>query len=324
MARRRRRRAGAAGGLPPSQDALQAGAEVIEGIDATDQRALSDCALRSRPVDLLINNAGLLTKETLEEPNLDAIDAIEINSLAPLAVTHTCDGWRTGEGRDRDQPNGLLADNTSGRAAGTMSKAAANMMGSRWLETWRRRGGRDLTPRFCPHRNDRREWLHRRTRRLLGCWPDRRSGRRRRASVPAVCQRQTLHGEALMSDEVKRTGAQWRVLAPCSTRCCATRHRAAFTGATWNEKRPGRYVSRAVRASLPRMRRSSTAAVAASFPGGGEDALREEEDAASWCAPRCCVIAGGTSGTCLTMDLATGCGTASTAPPWCLSLRTDR
>ena len=69
-----------------ASDALQsAGVEVLEGIDVTDPACLERLrAAIAAPIDLLINNAGLLTKETLEEPNLDAIRRqFEINSLAP-------------------------------------------------------------------------------------------------------------------------------------------------------------------------------------------------------------------------------------------------
>ena len=49
-----------------ASDALQsAGAEVIEGIDVTDPACLERLrAAIAAPIDLLINNAGLLTKET--------------------------------------------------------------------------------------------------------------------------------------------------------------------------------------------------------------------------------------------------------------------
>ena len=128
-----------------ASDALQsAGAEVIEGIDVTDPACLERLrAAIAAPIDLLINNAGLLTKETLEEPNLDAIRRqFEINSLAPLSVTHTlldqlAQGAKVAIVTSR---MGSLADNTSGSRYGyRMSKAAANMMGVSLA--------RDLAPR---------------------------------------------------------------------------------------------------------------------------------------------------------------------------------
>ena len=128
-----------------ASDALQsAGVEVLEGIDVTDPACLERLrAAIAAPIDLLINNAGLLTKETLEEPNLDAIRRqFEINSLAPLAVTQTlldrlAHGAKVAIVTSR---MGSLADNTSGSRYGyRMSKAAANMMGVSLA--------RDLAPR---------------------------------------------------------------------------------------------------------------------------------------------------------------------------------
>ena len=128
-----------------ASDALQsAGVEVLEGIDVTDPACLERLrAAIAAPIDLLVNNAGLLTKETLEEPNLDAIRRqFEINSLAPLAVTHTlldrlAHGAKVAIVTSR---MGSLADNTSGSRYGyRMSKAAANMMGVSLA--------RDLAPR---------------------------------------------------------------------------------------------------------------------------------------------------------------------------------
>ena len=118
-----------------SSDKLDAsGAKVLDAIDVTNPDCLArlDTAIDA-PVDLLINNAGLLTKETLDEPNLDAIRRqFEVNALAPLAVTsrlvkHLGAGSKVAVVTSR---MGSMADNTSGSRYGyRMTKAAANMMG---------------------------------------------------------------------------------------------------------------------------------------------------------------------------------------------------
>ncbi len=108
-------------------------ATVIEGIDLTQPSSLARLVdAVDRPIDLLVNNAGLLSKESLDHLDLDAIRRqFEINAIAPLAVTHAL--------LDRLAPKatvgvvtsrmGSVADNTSGSRYGyRMSKAAANMM----------------------------------------------------------------------------------------------------------------------------------------------------------------------------------------------------
>jgi NAD(P)-dependent dehydrogenase (short-subunit alcohol dehydrogenase family) len=128
-----------------ASDELRAsGADLVEGVELTSDAGLERLKQAiDAPVDLLINNAGLLTKETLEEPNLDAIRRqFEINALAPLALTNAlldqlAEGAKVALITSR---MGSLADNTSGSRYGyRMTKAAANMMGVSLA--------RDLAPR---------------------------------------------------------------------------------------------------------------------------------------------------------------------------------
>jgi len=128
-----------------ASDELRAsGADLIEGVELTSDVGLERLKQAiDAPIDLLIHNAGLLTKETLEEPNLDAIRRqFEINALAPLALTHAlldqlAEGAKVALVTSR---MGSLADNTSGSRYGyRMTKAAANMMGVSLA--------RDLAPR---------------------------------------------------------------------------------------------------------------------------------------------------------------------------------
>jgi NAD(P)-dependent dehydrogenase (short-subunit alcohol dehydrogenase family) len=128
-----------------ASDELRAsGADLVEGVELTSDAGLERLKQAiDAPIDLLINNAGLLTKETLEEPNLDAIRRqFEINALAPLALTNAlldqlAEGAKVALITSR---MGSLADNTSGSRYGyRMTKAAANMMGVSLA--------RDLAPR---------------------------------------------------------------------------------------------------------------------------------------------------------------------------------
>lgn len=114
------------------------------GLDAVAQRVWQDIdvtedgledALRNaageQPVDLLINCAGILTRESLEELNVGAIRTqFEVNSLGPLRVTHALlpnlrEGSKVIVITSR---MGSIGDNTSGARYGyRMSKAAVNM-----------------------------------------------------------------------------------------------------------------------------------------------------------------------------------------------------
>ena len=113
------------------------GVQVEEGLDVTDGNSLVQLAerLRGTRVDLLINNAGLLSSSSLEgiESELDDWRAqFEVNSLSPIRVTsmlrnHLNDGGKVVIITSR---MGSIADNTSGGAyAYRMSKAAINAAG---------------------------------------------------------------------------------------------------------------------------------------------------------------------------------------------------
>lgn len=102
-------------------------------IDVTDTQAIATLAkrLNNVSIDVLINNAGILRKESLDNMNFEDIrQQFEINALAPLQLSYSL------------LPNlatpskivlitsrmGSLEDNTSGAWYGyRMSKAALNM-----------------------------------------------------------------------------------------------------------------------------------------------------------------------------------------------------
>jgi NAD(P)-dependent dehydrogenase (short-subunit alcohol dehydrogenase family) len=117
----------------PALEAL--GVKIVEGADVTDEAAVERmaAALDGEPLDVLVNNAGVLSVESLDDLDLDRIRRqIEVNSLGPLRVTAAL--------RDRLRPGakvaivtsrmGSIDDNTSGGYYGyRMSKAAVNMAG---------------------------------------------------------------------------------------------------------------------------------------------------------------------------------------------------
>ncbi|RUW64616.1 SDR family NAD(P)-dependent oxidoreductase, partial [Mesorhizobium sp. M4B.F.Ca.ET.049.02.1.2] len=68
--------------------------EVFEGVDVTDPQALDRIAavLRDRPIDLLVNNAGIMGPERQSTVDMDFDGfrrALEVNTLAPLRVVQT-------------------------------------------------------------------------------------------------------------------------------------------------------------------------------------------------------------------------------------------
>ena len=119
-----------------SSDELNAsGAKVIDRVDVGNPEALPESLKRLRDVsiDVLINNAGVLARESLE--NWDAITIehqFRVNAMGPLLVTqcllpNLSEGSKVGLITSR---MGSLADNGSGGYYGyRMSKAALNAAG---------------------------------------------------------------------------------------------------------------------------------------------------------------------------------------------------
>lgn len=111
------------------------GVEVITEIDVTSK--VSNLRLqdyfKGRKIDILINCAGLLYCETLDDMNFENIvQQFEVNSLAPLRVINSLIG-SLGNGSKAiiiTSRMGSIEDNTSGAYYGyRMSKAAVNMAG---------------------------------------------------------------------------------------------------------------------------------------------------------------------------------------------------
>jgi NAD(P)-dependent dehydrogenase (short-subunit alcohol dehydrogenase family) len=119
----------------PSSELEATGARIVDGVDVTSDESVAAAAraLDGIPIDVLVSNAGLLTRESLDDLDLDRIRSqLEVNALGPLRVSAAL------------LPNlhagakiviitsrmGSIGDNTSGGRYGyRMSKAAVNMAG---------------------------------------------------------------------------------------------------------------------------------------------------------------------------------------------------
>ena len=104
-------------------------------MDVSDADSVASFAARlgDSAIDLLINNAGILTSETLDDLDFERIRRqLEVNSLGPLRVTAALlprlhKGSKVAIITSR---MGSIADNTSGSRYGyRMSKAAVNAAG---------------------------------------------------------------------------------------------------------------------------------------------------------------------------------------------------
>jgi NAD(P)-dependent dehydrogenase (short-subunit alcohol dehydrogenase family) len=111
------------------------GAEVHEGVEVGDDASVDRLAtsLGATKIDVLINNAGIHSNETLEDLNFGRIrKQMEVNAYGPLRVTrallpHLHKGSKVVIVTSR---SGSIGDNGSGHTYGyRMSKAAVNMAG---------------------------------------------------------------------------------------------------------------------------------------------------------------------------------------------------
>lgn len=111
------------------------GAHIVEHIDVSnpDSIKLLQQQMQDISIDVLINNAGIFTDETLDSMNFETIsEQLAINAIAPLRVTHALldklhAGSKIGLITSR---MGSIRDNSSGGYYGyRMSKAALNAAG---------------------------------------------------------------------------------------------------------------------------------------------------------------------------------------------------
>lgn len=108
---------------------------VVEGVDVSDETSIRDLReqLGGEKFDWLINNAGILSVESLESLDFDAIERqFRVNTLGPLRVTAALMHNLSGKAKVGIVTSrmGSIEDNTSGGYYGyRLSKAAVNMVG---------------------------------------------------------------------------------------------------------------------------------------------------------------------------------------------------
>ena len=141
---------------------------VIEGIDVSETNSINSLAtqLGGEKLDWLVNNAGILSVETLDNLDFNAMEQqFRVNSLGPLQVTAALlanlpEGSKVGIVTSR---MGSVDDNTSGGYYGyRMSKAAVNMAGMSLARDLRaeRCCRSSVAPRDGSHRHDRWAGCH--------------------------------------------------------------------------------------------------------------------------------------------------------------------
>jgi NAD(P)-dependent dehydrogenase (short-subunit alcohol dehydrogenase family) len=120
--------------------------DIQEGVDVTLESSVGHLVRRldGMPIDLLINNAGVLSREHLDKLDFEAVKwQFEVNAMGPLRVTHALlsqlpAGAKVGIITSR---MGSIADNSSGSRYGyRMSKAAVNIAGVSLAHDLRHRG----------------------------------------------------------------------------------------------------------------------------------------------------------------------------------------
>jgi NAD(P)-dependent dehydrogenase (short-subunit alcohol dehydrogenase family) len=122
------------------------GVQVEEGIDITSDASVA--SLRDRlgdtAIDVLINNAGIVKRVTLEDLDFDSIrEQFEVNAIGALRVTHALlPNLKAGSKIVlMTSRMGSIADNTSGSSYGyRMSKVALSMAGKSLAHDLKPRG----------------------------------------------------------------------------------------------------------------------------------------------------------------------------------------
>ena len=117
----------------PSEELLELDVRIEKGINVVDPDLVAELARRldGEKIDILINNAGILLRESLDEMSFEQIEEqFAVNALGPLRLTHALlpnlnDGAKIAMMTSR---MGSIEDNTSGSRYGyRMSKAALNI-----------------------------------------------------------------------------------------------------------------------------------------------------------------------------------------------------
>jgi len=122
------------------------GIRVIDGINVSDGTSVQalKAVLGDEPLDMLINNAGILLRDSFGEIDYDAmLRQYEVNTLGPLRVTEAlADNLREGSKVAIVSSRvGSIDDNGSGGNWGyRASKTAVNMIGTNLMHEMKPRG----------------------------------------------------------------------------------------------------------------------------------------------------------------------------------------
>jgi len=120
----------------PSTELQASGATIVAGIDVSDGAAMPALqeAVSDQRIDILINNAGILRRDSLGQMDYDGmIEQFRVNTLGPLRVTEALlDNLGAGSKVAIITSRvGSIEDNSSGGNYGyRASKAAVNMVGT--------------------------------------------------------------------------------------------------------------------------------------------------------------------------------------------------
>lgn len=127
----------------PSSDLKDLGIQIEPDVDLTSDASVSDLVqrLQDTSIDVLINNAGILERVSLEDLDFDSIRRqFEVNALGPLRLTRALlPNLRSGSKiAIMTSRMGSIGDNTSGGSYGyRMSKVALSMAGKSLAEDLR-------------------------------------------------------------------------------------------------------------------------------------------------------------------------------------------
>jgi NAD(P)-dependent dehydrogenase (short-subunit alcohol dehydrogenase family) len=130
----------------PSAALTALGVRIHADVDVTSDESVHALAksLNDVTIDIVINNAGVLTREALDDMDFGRIRLqLEINALGPLRVTHALLPRLAKNAKVAiiTSRMGSIEDNTSGGRYGyRMSKAAVNMAGVSLAVDLRERG----------------------------------------------------------------------------------------------------------------------------------------------------------------------------------------
>ncbi|MCG8370052.1 MAG: SDR family oxidoreductase [Proteobacteria bacterium] len=122
------------------------GIRVIDGVDVGDGASVGrlKTSLGDRPIDVLINNAGILRRDAFGELDYDAmLEQYRVNALGPLRVTEALAGNLHAGSKVAIITSrvGSIDDNGSGGNWGyRASKTAVNMIGTNLMHEFRPRG----------------------------------------------------------------------------------------------------------------------------------------------------------------------------------------